>query len=100
MKKCDKSTPVPIYANCIRDVFGKYAVHEAAKNGDLATVTHLHNQGNKINIMNANGATPLLLAALGNHWKVVNYLREIICPTEKGCKYYSYKTSAPNTFRM
>ena len=60
MKKCIESDPLPTYANCIRDVYGKYAVHEAAANGNLATVIHLHNQGNKVNIINANGLTPMV----------------------------------------
>ena len=99
MKKCNESDPLPTYANCIRDVYGKYAVHEAAANGNLATVIHLHNQGNKMNIINANGLTPMVSAALGNHWNVVRYLRGIICPKKKRSKY-SYKTKIPDSFRL
>ena len=96
IQKCDKSDLLPTYANCMREIYGKFTVHEAARNGNLALVTHLYNQGNKINIEDSDGATPLVLAALENHWDVVIYLHNIICPTKKDCKC----PKLPDTFRL
>ncbi|XP_020106353.1 ankyrin-3 isoform X2 [Ananas comosus] len=53
---------------------GFYALHCAARRGDLAAVRLLTNKGCDVNIMNEEGYTPLMLAAKEGHGEICEHL--------------------------
>ena len=63
-----------VYATCMWTKFGKYTIHEAAKQGNLRLIKHLNGQGLALNHFDNFGNTPLVVAAVHDHFKVVKYL--------------------------
>ena len=52
----------------------EFVVHQAAIEGRLKLIKYLHRQGIKLNLTDRDGQTPILLAALKEHWNIVYYL--------------------------
>jgi len=64
------------YINCMTDSYGQYVLHQAARNGNLNLVKHLHQHGANINAKNTDDETPILLAALNGYRTIVRYLHD------------------------
>ena len=73
---------------CMKKIYGKYVVHQAAIKGKFNLIRHLHQQGNVLNKMDRNGETPILLAALKGHWDIVYFLHEKIESMKKKSNHY------------
>ena len=58
------------------DSYGQYVLHQAARNGNLNLVKHLHQHGANINAKNTDDETPILLAALNGYRTIVRYLHD------------------------
>ena len=56
------------------DSYGQYVLHQAAREGNLNLVKHLHQHGANLNAKNTDGDTPILLAALNGYRTIVRYL--------------------------
>ena len=58
----------------MKDLYGDFVVHQAVIEGNLKLIKYLHEQGIKLNLKDNRGQTPMLLAALKEHWNIVYYL--------------------------
>ena len=75
---CMENAPLSTTAKCMKDYYGEFVVHQAAMEGRLKLIKYLHQQGIKLNLKDREGQTPILLAALKEHWNIVYYLHEKI----------------------
>ena len=69
-----ENAPLSTTAKCMKDYYGEFVVHQAAMEGKLKLIKYLHQQGIKLNLKDREGQTPILLAALKEHWNIVYYL--------------------------
>ena len=69
-----ENAPLSTTAKCMKDYYGEFVVHQAAIEGRLKLIKYLHRQGIKLNTTDRDGQTPILLAALKEHWNIVYYL--------------------------
>ena len=65
------------YVNCLEEIHGKFVLHKAASDGDLDLVKYLHQNGANLTAKNNQGSTPILLAAINDHFLVVKYLHKV-----------------------
>ena len=87
---CTEKSPLAIYAECMKETYGEYVIHQAAMEGNLELVKYFHKKGFALNKMDSEGETPILLAAIKGHWNIVYYLHDKIGYKKKEIKNYNH----------